>query len=297
VPASTWGFLPGVHTVVAKYLSVPLEQYIYSQQLTFTVSKGNATLRCFIANYLTYGTNTYPADASLQMNFLVHNSYTGGNYDVDVQNATYTLIFVGARTFTYANLKPTIADFTFEVINGPSVPGNYTMRCIFNGTSLFSPTEVDTNVTLQSTSSSATPTPSPASTSPGGGTVGSGAAGGSGTPARTRATSTPTGTSTVTAATAPATSGLLHANTTPPPSSNISTVLLWTLVAVVACSGAVGLGFLFWRKRKLPISLTAQPAIAANTDSTWRDAALSENPNAPDRASTSEESRKSEPEA
>jgi hypothetical protein len=250
VPGATWRFLPGPHTVVAQYLSVPLNQYIYSQQLTFNVNKGNATLRCDIANYLTYGTNTYAANAPLQMNFIVHNSYTGGNLDVDVQNATYTVIFVGAKTFTYANIRPPAPNFNFEIIQGPSVPGHYAMRCIFNGTGLFSSTEADTDVTLLSTSSSPTPTPTPtpANQQPGPGST------------TTPAASTHTHTSTATAtsavmATATAISGLVPANTTPPPSSNSSTVLLWALAAVVVCSGAGGLGFLFWRKRKLPVSL------------------------------------------
>src|SRR5262249_1714484 len=154
------------HTIVAKYLSLPLDQYVYSQQLTFTVNKGNATLTCPISNQLPpYGTNTYPANASLDMSFLVHNSYTGGTIDVDVQNATYTVIFVGAQTFTFANIKPPYPDFNYAPITSPSVPGHYTMRCIFNGTSLFNGTEADTNVTLQSTSG--TPSPTPASQTPG----------------------------------------------------------------------------------------------------------------------------------
>lgn len=272
VPASPlWRFEPGLHTIVAKYLSVPLNQYIYSQQLTFTVNKGNATLTCPIGNPLPpYDTNTYPANATLDMGFLVHNSYTGGTIDVDVQNATYTVIFVGAQTFTYANIKPIDVNFTYAPITGPSVPGDYNMRCIFLGTGLFSQTEVDTRVTLQSTSS--TPSPTPASQQPGPGSTPAG----SGTHSQPGATATSTGTSTATAtvtATATATSGLLPANATLPPTSNPGAVLLWTLAAGVVCSGAGGLGFLFWRNRKLPISLTAQPA------STLSDAALSENPN------------------
>ena len=234
-----------------------MEQYIYSQQHTFTVNKGNATLLCNIMiPPSVYETTIYPADASWEMNFIAHNSFTGGNFDVDAQNATYTLIFVGAQTFTYANIKPTDVNHVDAFITSPSVPGNYTMRCLFNGTSLFSPTEVDTKVTLQSTSSSPSPTstPTPAGQQPGpGSTPGAG-----GTHAQPGATATPTGTSTVTATatatTTTATSGVLPATTPPPPSTNPSSVLLWILAAGVVCFGAGGFGYLFWRKRKLPVS-------------------------------------------
>lgn len=302
VPASAaWGFEPGLHTIVAKYLSVPLNQYIYSQQLTFTVNKGNATLQCAILNQLPpYDWSTYPANASLELYFSVHNSYIGSHYDVDVQNATYTVIFVGAQTFTYANIKPAAATYNHAFIAGPSAPGNYTMRCIFNGSNLFSPTEADIHVTLQSTASTPSPRPTstPASQQPASGSTPAG----SGTHAQPGATATPTGTSTVAATvtatvTATAPGGLLSAKTTLPTSSHPSTLLLWTFAAVVVCSGAGGLGFLFWRKRRLPASLTTQPAIASNTVSTSGDAALVENSNASDTVSTSDESTLGEPEA
>ncbi|GCE18467.1 hypothetical protein KDK_22670 [Dictyobacter kobayashii] len=57
------------------------------------------------------------------------------NTQVDWQNSTFTVTFIGAQTFTRANLKANSSESV--TVPMPSVFGSYQVQCMFNGTSLF----------------------------------------------------------------------------------------------------------------------------------------------------------------
>ena len=119
----------GQHSVVAVYYSLQLMKMIESTPITLTVIKSTPALTCFINN-LAY---TYAPSTRLT----IAMSFSNTNTPVDWQNATYTIKFVGVRTFIRANLKPDSSDQVVALT--PSVTGSYQLQCIFNGTSSFNP--------------------------------------------------------------------------------------------------------------------------------------------------------------
>ena len=120
----------GVHSVVAKYLS-PNHGWLISAPLTLRVDKSTPTLSCSIDNFA----NTYAPGAHLT----IIVSFSNTNVAVDIQNGTFSFIFAGTRTFTFANLK---ANSAGDVITStPSVTGIYQAKCRFSGTSSFNSVE------------------------------------------------------------------------------------------------------------------------------------------------------------
>ena len=119
----------GQHTIYAEYYEPGLGGVrVDGPSTTLTVVKDTPTN--FVCN-ATVATTNLP-NTPLTISFsLSRNS----NLQVDWQNATFTVAFVGKQTFTHANLKPNSSE---EVtVSMPSVPDKYTVQCIFNGTSLF----------------------------------------------------------------------------------------------------------------------------------------------------------------
>jgi hypothetical protein len=128
----------GQHTVVADYYSIPLSQTLESDPITLTVQKRPPLIGCQLTGGLVLINSQVP--------FGVQTNQVNSSIQVDWQDATYTIAFVGPQTFTYTNLT---ADSEGRgTVSTPPVPGTYHVRCTFNGTSNFSAVTSDPSITV-----------------------------------------------------------------------------------------------------------------------------------------------------
>lgn len=128
----------GQHAVVASYFSIPLNETLESAPITLTVKKLTPTVYCQL-NLLN------PFAVSAPVTFTMSSSQ-GGDPAVDWQDATYSITFVGAQTFTDSNLT---ADSSGQgTALTPPVPGMYTYQCTFHGTANFNPAQTGFGSTL-----------------------------------------------------------------------------------------------------------------------------------------------------
>ena len=121
----------GQHTVTAQYQS-PKHGLLTSSPVTLTVLRKSALLTC--------GVNINGTTAPPGAPVTVTTSFSDSNAPVDWQNGTFTISFVGARTFSFPNLKASVPDEQLSVTT-PSAPGVYQTKCDFNGTANFNPIE------------------------------------------------------------------------------------------------------------------------------------------------------------
>jgi hypothetical protein len=121
----------GQHTVVATYYSIPLQETLESAPITLTVQKFTPSINCEVLFLPTFATNA-------PVTFTLDTTEVGP--DIDWQDATYTMTFIGAQTFTDTHLT---ADSSGKVTAlTPPVPGRYKFRCTFNGTANFNAASV-----------------------------------------------------------------------------------------------------------------------------------------------------------
>ena len=86
----------GQHTVVADYYSIPLRETLESDPITLTVQKRPPLIGCGLTGGIVVINSQVP--------FEVQANQVTSAIEVDWQDATYTITFVGAQTFTDTNL-------------------------------------------------------------------------------------------------------------------------------------------------------------------------------------------------
>jgi MYXO-CTERM domain-containing protein len=117
---------PGAYPVVAHYES-PNHGLLSSAPVTLTVTKIMPAMNCYIVNVAS----TYAPSTRLTITV----AFGDTNLPVDIEDATFTIIFAGPQTFSVTHLKASTGDRVFAPV--PSVPGVYQAKCQFNGTALF----------------------------------------------------------------------------------------------------------------------------------------------------------------
>jgi hypothetical protein len=125
----------GQHSVTAQYLS-PKHGLLTSAPVVLTVLKTTPSLDCTITNI----TNTYAVNTP----FTIHVQFGGINGAVDIQNGTFSITFIGPRTFTSPNLSANSAGQVFA--SAPSATGVYQTKCAFSGTGSVNPVETHLNI-------------------------------------------------------------------------------------------------------------------------------------------------------
>lgn len=119
----------GKHTVVADYYSPKLQTTIESAPITLTVVKPTPLMDC--------GINIATPTLAPRTPLTVTVSFGNTDTPVDWQDGTFTITFVGKRTFTNANLKANSSEQL--IVPVPSVPDVYQDKCLFSGTASFNP--------------------------------------------------------------------------------------------------------------------------------------------------------------
>jgi hypothetical protein len=116
----------GQYGVSATYFIVSTQTTIQSNMLIHTVTKGDiGDLECFNESGLPSPGQTVTIHVQLGISTV----------DLDPHSATYTISFTGPISVSDTNLTLDSADNL--TVKAPSLQGNYTFHCQFNGTSLY----------------------------------------------------------------------------------------------------------------------------------------------------------------
>ncbi len=115
----------GSYTVVANYFSSVLNQTLTSALVTLTVQKSSPALSCQMSTAALWARNT-------SIIFVINEIH---GLKIDWQNATYSVTFIGAQTFTRSNVTAkNVANTAQGTVLTPPVGGVYHFQCTFNGT-------------------------------------------------------------------------------------------------------------------------------------------------------------------
>jgi hypothetical protein len=130
---SAWGnYAVGLRTVTAQ--ATISGQVVATGTATFTVNKIVTTTSCGINNPGT----VYQAGSTLQITQQVQGPTTG--YSPDWTQSTFNVTFTGPASVTYSNVTPDTAPGTgWLSVQAPATPGQYTMKCTFNGEGDYAP--------------------------------------------------------------------------------------------------------------------------------------------------------------
>ncbi len=134
IPSRGSPITAGSRTATAKYTDPGTGQTVYSNSVSFTITKANPTLTCSMSL-----SGLVPPNQTLVFSM----SFQNVPAPVDWQHSTYTIIFKGPITVTYSNLTPSSSDTV--TVHAPSQIGRYNEpECQFNGSVNYSSTVANT---------------------------------------------------------------------------------------------------------------------------------------------------------